>query len=52
MHDAADVLLKWLPIYQHPGFGLQCPDDVTFVLEALPRICRPSALVGQNELIA
>jgi hypothetical protein len=40
MHDAADVLLKWLPIYQHPGFGLQCPDDVTFVLEALPRIKR------------
>ena len=38
MHDAAGVLLKWLPIYQQPGYGLQCPDDVTVVLDALPRI--------------
>lgn len=38
MHDAAGVLLKWLPLYQQPQYGLKCPDDVTVVLDALPRI--------------
>jgi hypothetical protein len=40
MNDAASVLMRWLPIYQHAGYGLQCPEDVTVVLDALPRIKR------------
>jgi hypothetical protein len=40
MHDAAGVLLKWLPIYQHMPFGIQCPPEVAVVLDALPAIKR------------
>jgi hypothetical protein len=50
MNDAAGVLLKWLPIYQHAGYGFQCPDDVTVVLEALPRIKRDLDLLGDEGL--
>jgi hypothetical protein len=38
MQEAADTLLRWLPIFRHLPFGLGCPDDVTLVLDALPRI--------------
>jgi hypothetical protein len=38
MHNAADVLLKWLPMYQHMGLGIQCPPEVDVVLDALPAI--------------
>jgi hypothetical protein len=50
MHDAAGVLLKWLPIYQHAGYGLQCPDDVTVVLDALPRIKKDLERVNKQGL--
>jgi hypothetical protein len=40
MQQAATTLLRWLPIYQHLPFGIQCPDDVTVVLDALPRIIK------------
>src|SRR6516164_3230175 len=36
MHDAADVLLKYLPIFQHLPLGLPCHDEVQVVLGALP----------------
>jgi hypothetical protein len=36
--EAMDELLKFLPAFQHLGYGLQCPKDVTVVLDALPRI--------------
>src|SRR5262245_57432741 len=36
MDDAAGLLLKWLPAYEHMGLGLRCPDDVRVVLARLP----------------
>jgi hypothetical protein len=37
MHDAADKLIKWLPIFSYmPMLG--CPDDVATALDVLPRI--------------
>jgi hypothetical protein len=38
MHDAADVLIKFLPLYSHLPAGLRRPDDVALVLDVLPRI--------------
>jgi hypothetical protein len=38
MRDAADTLMKWLPIWKHAGYGIQCPKEVAVVLDALPRI--------------
>jgi hypothetical protein len=38
MHDAADFLIKWLPIFRNLPAGLQCPEDVSTALEVLPRI--------------
>jgi hypothetical protein len=48
MRDAAGVLLRWLPIYQNLGFGIQCPDDVTVVLDALPRIMKDLERLNQE----
>jgi hypothetical protein len=39
-HDAAQTLLRWLPVFQHLGFGYRCPDDVAVVLDRLPRIVK------------
>src|SRR5260370_15434937 len=38
MHGAADTLIKWLPIWGNFPYGIQCPEDVAVVLDALPRI--------------
>jgi hypothetical protein len=38
MDEAAEVLLKLLPAFEHLPFGLQCPADVALVLDALPKI--------------
>jgi hypothetical protein len=38
MCDAADTLLRYLPAFKHLPYGIQCPDDVRVVLDALPRI--------------
>jgi hypothetical protein len=38
MQDAAHVLMTWLPIYQHAGYHLSCPKEVTVVLGVLPEI--------------
>jgi len=38
--NAAGLLLKWLPAYEHMGLGLRCPDDVRVVLARLPYIKR------------
>lgn len=38
MNDAVGVLLKWLPIFEHLPFDIQCPDDVAVALDALPGV--------------
>jgi hypothetical protein len=38
MQNAGNVLLKWLPIFEHLPFGIQCPSDVAVVMDALPRV--------------
>jgi hypothetical protein len=38
MHDAANTLMKWLPIWGHLPYGIEYPEDVAVVLDALPRI--------------
>jgi hypothetical protein len=38
MHDAADVLIKWLPLFGHLPAGHAFPDDVLIALDVLPRI--------------
>jgi hypothetical protein len=38
MNDAIEVLLKWLPIFEHLPFGVECPDDAAVALDALPGI--------------
>ena len=38
MHEAADTLIKWLPIWGQLPYGIQYPEDVAVVLDALPRI--------------
>lgn len=38
MADATDVLLRWLPAFQHLPFGMKTPADVATLLETLPRL--------------
>ncbi len=38
MERACDTLIQWLPLYEHIGFGIQCPDDVRIALQVLPLI--------------
>jgi hypothetical protein len=38
MHDATDILIKRLPLFEHLPLGMQSPDDVIIALNVLPRI--------------
>lgn len=38
MERACDTLIQWLPLYEHIGFGIQCPDEVWVALRVLPLI--------------
>jgi hypothetical protein len=38
MERACDTLIQWLPLYEHIGFGIQCPDEVRIALDVLPLI--------------
>jgi hypothetical protein len=38
MSEAAALLLRWLPMYERAGYGLQCPDEIKAVLALLPKI--------------
>jgi hypothetical protein len=38
MHDAADLLIKKLPMFQGLPVSVECPDDIAIALAALPRI--------------
>jgi hypothetical protein len=38
MQGATDTLIKRLPIFRSPGFGLPCPEEVAIALHVLPRI--------------
>ena len=38
MSNAAALLLRWLPMYERAGYGLQCPDEIKAVLALLPKI--------------
>lgn len=47
MHDAADLLIRQLPLFQHlPPSLLECPDDVAVALDVLPRIREALAIVA------
>ena len=35
---ASDMLMNYLPAFQHLPMGFQCPRDIAVVLDALPRI--------------
>ncbi len=35
MERACDTLIQWLPLYEHIGFGIQCPDEVRIALDIL-----------------
>jgi hypothetical protein len=45
MHDAADLLIKYLPLYSSMPSGLSIPDDVIIALDVLPRIKKDLARV-------
>jgi hypothetical protein len=45
LYDAAGHLIKWLPLYSHLPWGMQCPADVTTALDVLPRIKKDLARV-------
>jgi hypothetical protein len=45
MHDAADLLIKYLPLYSSMPSGLSIPDDVITALDVLPRIKKDLARV-------
>lgn len=32
MERACGTLIQWLPIYEHIGFGIQCPEEVRVAL--------------------
>jgi hypothetical protein len=49
MHDAADKLIKFLPIYANLPAGIQCPSDVATALDVLPRIKKDLARALQNQ---
>jgi hypothetical protein len=51
MDDAAGVLLRGLPMWEHLPFGLQCPDDVAVVLDTLPRIKKDLNRVAKQKQI-
>jgi hypothetical protein len=38
LSNATDVMLRWLPMFQHLGWGAECPDEIKVVLAMLPRI--------------
>jgi hypothetical protein len=38
MERACDTLIQWLPLYEHIGFGIQCPDEVRIARDVLPLI--------------
>jgi len=38
LSNATDVMLRWLPMYQHLGWGFQCPNEIKVVLAMLPSI--------------
>jgi hypothetical protein len=38
MERACDTLIQWLPLYEHIGFGIQCPEEVWIAREVLPLI--------------
>jgi hypothetical protein len=42
MHDAADLLINWLPGFEHLSMGIQSP-DVAIALDVLPRVRRQLA---------
>lgn len=47
MHDAADLLIKWLPLFEHMPMA-RCPDHVAIALDVLPRIKRDLARAMQK----
>jgi len=47
MSDAADRLIKGLPLFENLRLGLQCPDDVAIALDVLPRIKKTLALLAK-----
>jgi hypothetical protein len=47
MHDAADLLIKWLPAYSHMPI-LDQPNDVAVALKVLPRIRADLARLKQR----
>jgi hypothetical protein len=38
MERACDTLIRFLPLYEHIGFGVQCPEEVRVALDVLPFI--------------
>jgi hypothetical protein len=38
MELACDILIQGLPLYEHIGFGIQCPDEVRIALDFLPLV--------------
>ena len=38
MEQACDTLIQWLPIYEHMGCGVQCPEEVWIARHVLPLI--------------
>ena len=50
MQDAADTLMKWLPMWGQLSYGVQCPEDVAVVLDALPRIKKDLDRLDQKKI--
>jgi hypothetical protein len=50
MHGGADTLIKWLPIWGNLPYGIQYPEDVAVVLDALPRIKKDLDRLGRKQI--
>jgi hypothetical protein len=50
MHEAAATLMKWLPIWGQLPYGIQYPEDVAVVLDALPRIKKDLDRLDQKQI--
>jgi hypothetical protein len=48
-HEAAKALMRYLPLYQHLPTGFGCPDEVTVVLGALPKIVKDLERVNRKK---